>query len=461
MLRNWIRFIHLSQLLPIAGQCLLLLGLSFFSWHLQSVTLAVFGFLTIVVGSSWWYFRRQIYHTDLFKSVLESAPVTVFVWDSLLQKVIFINSKAQTQLNLDDRIINSSYRYLLASVIKKEHAAKAIRLMKKTITSATRDDFSLRRQSKSNNATNSKNLASQQTVELQEVSLLELQNGKKISVRLFPLKISQTLNRVLIVGFVEDETEKMKLKNALDYEKVKSAHLDRLNSLSEMAGGLAHEINNPLAIISGRAQSMRIKSQQGRLEPIFLLESLKKIEETSLRISKIISGLRTIARDGSNDEFCNISISILIEDVLTFWSQRLRNSNIDIQFNWKNADVMIHCRPVQITQVLLNLIGNSFTAIKDFEEEKWIRIDVESTAESIVEIRIIDSGSGIPLAIKNKIFDPFFTTKPIGEGTGLGLTLAVGVLNDHHGYIRLDESCSNTCFIVGIPLATSESRLAA
>lgn len=442
LVRNLFRFIHLSQIIPIAFQCFLLIGISALSWNFQSFELAVLGYALIVVVSALWYFRRQVYHTEMFKSVLESAPLTVFVWDSLLKKMIFVNSKAQAQLGLEINTQDSIRQYLKKFLPNKD-SINVIKLLRKCTEIGLQTD-----ETSDNN-------------DYSDSIVVDLKNQKKINLRFFPVKISQSLNRVLVVGFIEDETVKIKLQNALEYEKAKSAHLDRLNALSEMAGGIAHEINNPLAIISGRAQSLRIKAQQGRLESLFLLDSLKKIEDTSLRISKIITGLRTIARDGSKDEFCNVSIDVIIDDALTFWGQRLKNHNIEIGLDIKEPSLMIHCRPVQITQVILNLIGNSFSAIKDSADSKWIRIDVCSNKNSMVEIKILDSGSGIPNEIKSKIFDPFFTTKPIGEGTGLGLTLAMGVLKDHHGKIYLDESSSNTCFVLTIPRSVFHSRLAA
>ncbi|HEX4924120.1 MAG TPA: ATP-binding protein, partial [Bdellovibrionales bacterium] len=113
------------------------------------------------------------------------------------------------------------------------------------------------------------------------------------------------------------------------------------------------------------------------------------------------------------------------------------------------AELVIACRPTQISQVLLNLLNNAHDAVAE-QTEKWVKLDVRDLGDS-VELSVTDSGAGIPPEIQEKIMQPFFTTKQIGEGTGLGLSISKGLVDSHHGQLRLDAKSKNTRFVVLLP----------
>lgn len=229
-----------------------------------------------------------------------------------------------------------------------------------------------------------------------------------------------------------------------------------LSAISEMAGGIAHEINNPLAIIHGRAGILRmILSQPGQLDRSALMDIATTIEKTSLRIADIIRGLRHFARDGATDTVEEVTLNSIIDDVLVFCRERFKAHHIDLQVNLFSKTSKIRCRPVQISQVFLNLINNSFYEIRNFDE-KWVRIDV-SEFEDCFCIRVSDSGRGIPEHVRRKLFHPFFTTKPIGTGSGIGLSISKGIVESHSGTIELDESAPNTCFVIKLPKIVERS----
>ena len=106
-------------------------------------------------------------------------------------------------------------------------------------------------------------------------------------------------------------------------------------------------------------------------------------------------------------------------------------------------------RSVHIAQVLLNLLHNASDAVSG-TPDPWIWLEVIERNES-VELRITDSGKGIPLLIQEKIFQPFFTTKDVGTGTGLGLSISMGIIRDHGGQLEIDNNCPNTCFVIRLP----------
>ena len=114
-------------------------------------------------------------------------------------------------------------------------------------------------------------------------------------------------------------------------------------------------------------------------------------------------------------------------------------------------DLPLDCRPVQISQVLLNLLSNALDAVEN-TENPWIAIEAEAIPEKQeIEIRITDSGPGIPNAVAEKMMNPFFTTKPSGKGTGLGLSISTRIMQEHGGTLRLDRSHPYTQFILRLP----------
>lgn len=229
----------------------------------------------------------------------------------------------------------------------------------------------------------------------------------------------------------------------------------KMASLGEMAGGVAHEVNNPLAIIHGRAAQIIRALNNGQFDLEKLKTDIGKIEATADRIAKIIRGLRTFSRDSSSDPMILAKVTGLINEVLDLASERLKNHNVKLSVTYEE-DFLISCRPQQIGQILLNLINNAHDAVLT-QSERWVRIDVARSGPN-VRISVIDSGKGIPAGVAAKIMNPFFTTKEVGKGTGLGLSISKGIAEDHGGTLTYSATSANTTFIFELPIATeSES----
>lgn len=247
-------------------------------------------------------------------------------------------------------------------------------------------------------------------------------------------------------------------KKAKELAELKSKQLDetqlqlinaaRLSSLGMMASGVAHEINNPLTIISGRARLISKLSDLPNLDPIKMKDYAENIILTVDKVTKVVKSMRLLARDGSKDGFNLVSLEQVINSTLDISKEKLKNSHINITID-KIPDVQIECREVQLGQVLINLINNSFDAISNLTE-KWIAIKFDVYNDR-VKIKIIDSGTGIPAEIANKLMVPFFTTKEPGKGTGLGLSISRSIITDHQGKLEIDSECKNTCFIIELP----------
>jgi len=221
-----------------------------------------------------------------------------------------------------------------------------------------------------------------------------------------------------------------------------------MSSLGEMAGGIAHEINNPLAIIGLSANQISEALAKTPADLSFAKESAEKIVQTVRRIGKIVKGLRSFSRSGEKDPFSPSHLKQIIDDTLELCRERFNSGGIQLTVDCP-SDLMIPCRAVQISQVFLNLLNNSFDAIADLPSP-WIRIQV-TESNGYVDIRITDSGAGIPPKIAEKLMAPFFTTKEVGSGTGLGLSISKGIVEDHRGTLEYVSESKHTEFLIRLP----------
>ncbi|OFZ25546.1 MAG: hypothetical protein A2381_17490 [Bdellovibrionales bacterium RIFOXYB1_FULL_37_110] len=225
----------------------------------------------------------------------------------------------------------------------------------------------------------------------------------------------------------------------------------KLASLGEMASGVAHEINNPLAIINGYSKILlnAAKRQDENIQEL-MLQLLPQIDLTVGRISKIVQGLQSFSRDGSRDKLEYKILRDIVTKTLTFCQEKFNNCAIKIEININPENLPVYCSETQFSQVFLNLFNNAFSAIKNLEE-KWIRIDCFIDNNQVI-IKFTDSGKGIPADIQDKIMQPFFTTKNPNEGTGLGLSISSTIIEKHGGKLFYQNESSNTTFEIHLPL---------
>jgi two-component system, NtrC family, sensor kinase len=247
-------------------------------------------------------------------------------------------------------------------------------------------------------------------------------------------------------------TEKEKAQDELEVQRSKAVYSAKMASLGEMAAGIAHEINNPLTVIITSAELLMEIITESNISVDTVNNYSEKIQKMAERISKIVKGLKNISRDSDSDPFLDTQIKSVIDETLEFCMAKFKKDNIVINVSDYDENLTLKCRATEIAQVLLNLLGNSYDAIKDanIEGEKWIQINIEDT-EDRIKMDIIDCGKGIPDDIREKIMQPFFTTKEIGKGTGLGIPISKGLIESHRGTFEIDANSENTKFVIILP----------
>jgi two-component system sensor histidine kinase DctS len=222
-----------------------------------------------------------------------------------------------------------------------------------------------------------------------------------------------------------------------------------LSSLGEMSAGIAHEINNPLAIIMALAQRIKRRALKAPAEFLEIEKDSSQIIKTTERIGKIISSMRSLSRQNEGDLFELVKINEIILEIQEVSLQSLKAKDIEMIVNI-DSDLAIFCNRGQMAQALLNLINNARDAVLK-SNTRWISLEAKLASENKIEISIADSGNGIPKEIRSKIMQPFFTTKEIGKGTGLGLSLVRSIVISHNGQFNLDELSTNTRFVIQLP----------
>jgi len=259
-----------------------------------------------------------------------------------------------------------------------------------------------------------------------------------------------------ILVFARDITERKKLEEAKNEVEAQLRQQQKLEAIGTLAGGVAHEINNPINGIMNYAQLI-LDIEEGKDG-----ESAKYageiIHETE-RVAMIVKNLLQFSRqEKQSHSYANIYD--IINQTISLINTVVKRDQITLDLDLENDLPEIKCRSQQIQQVLMNLMTNARDALNekypDYHEDKVIRLKcIQFTEEDRRWIRITveDHGKGISKEIRDKIFEPFFSTKPKDIGTGLGLSISFGIVKDHHGTIEIDskEGCY-TKFMLVLPV---------
>jgi two-component system NtrC family sensor kinase len=233
---------------------------------------------------------------------------------------------------------------------------------------------------------------------------------------------------------------------------------DKLAAIGKMATGVAHEINNPLAVIlqrTGWMQDLMQKEELQKSENFAEFQtSIRKIEEHVERARKVVHNMLGYARK-MEPRLEDVDVNATVNQTIDILENYARINNIDIQTDLASELPIIAGDQAQLQQVFLNLISNAIDAIG-----KDGAVAVKSRrSEDEIHVAVTDNGPGIPAELQSKVFDPFYTTKQSGKGTGLGLWISYNIIEKMGGTITLNsQPRKGTTFTVKIPIVVPQKK---
>jgi signal transduction histidine kinase len=233
-------------------------------------------------------------------------------------------------------------------------------------------------------------------------------------------------------------------------QTAKLIHASKISALSEMAGGLAHEVNNSLMVIMGSAQQVQRELKRSDLLTASIDSKIQQSTNAILKIKAVIEGLKYFSLQMGPQPKEPVELKEIINRTLSYTHELVKAHNISFSVD-PIPDVQILCHPFQITQILFNITKNADDAMSSLVGPKWLKYEFERAGDDIL-IRIINNGTPIPPENHMKLFQPFFSTKDVNKGSGLSLSVAKGIAMDHHGDLYyVDEEF--TTFVLKLPVA--------
>ncbi len=262
-------------------------------------------------------------------------------------------------------------------------------------------------------------------------------DGRRVTNVAFAPLVSKQGARIGRLLVFDDITERVQLESQL-------LQAEKLSSVGLLAAGVAHEVNTPLAVISNYAQMLGKQFPAGDQRSTLV----EKIVKQTFRASEIITGLLNFSRTAGAD-FGQVDLNRILSDTLGLVQPQMRSSKIEVAAALDDTLPAILGDPGKLQQVFLNLLFNARDAMPQGGRLTVATGHYNSRAR--VEIR--DTGVGIEAENVHKIYDPFFTTKTTGRGTGLGLAVSYGIIQEHHGSIEVNtRPGEGTCFLLEFPL---------
>jgi len=261
-----------------------------------------------------------------------------------------------------------------------------------------------------------------------------------VNVAVAPLR-PLTHEQTGAIVVIEDVSDRVKLEETLQQS-------ERLSSIGLLAAGIAHEVNTPLTGVSSYTQMLLDMIPESDPKHALLLKMQRQTE----RASNIAGNLLNFSRVGNTAEFTLVEVNKLVDDTLQLLEPQLRRNEVEIIKDFSPLNPVIKGSAGKLQQVLTNLILNAQDAMNG---DGRITLVTGGTAEDVT-ISVSDNGSGIAAENISKIYDPFFTTKAVGAGTGLGLAVSYGIVQEHEGEIEVtSEVGSGTTFVLVFPAVTS------
>jgi PAS domain S-box-containing protein len=240
-----------------------------------------------------------------------------------------------------------------------------------------------------------------------------------------------------VLGVERDMTEELRLRQQL-------IHTERLSAVGQLVSGVAHELNNPLQSILGFSELL-IESERRRATR----RDLERVRSEAERAGKIVGNLLAFVRRTSTER-TEADFNELVSGALAIRAYELKTRNIDLVESYAPGLGSVKVNREEVRQILINLVLNAEHAMQRANGGGRLEVRTRGSVSEVF-VEIADDGPGVPPHLEGQIFEPFFTTKGVGEGTGLGLPISVGIAEAHGGSLVLVPSPAGACFRLTLP----------
>ncbi|HKU12849.1 MAG TPA: ATP-binding protein [Steroidobacteraceae bacterium] len=282
-------------------------------------------------------------------------------------------------------------------------------------------------------------------------------DGTALTIAL-SMSATESADAQYVTVFISDLTEQKRSEEQLARQREALRQSEKMSAMGALLAGVAHELNNPLAILMGRAALL-----QGKVKDPAAKDAAQRIYATAERCGRIVRTFLSMARQRPPERRL-AQLNDVVEGALELLGYGLRSAGVSTVTRFDPLLPMASMDADQIGQVVINLIVNAQHALADRRcdtlERREISIETRH-ADDKVELRVADNGPGIAPALRQRIFDPFFTTKPVGTGTGVGLAVSLAIAREHGGDLRLEPSSVGALFVLSLPLGQAQEPLRA
>jgi PAS domain S-box-containing protein len=276
-----------------------------------------------------------------------------------------------------------------------------------------------------------------------------------------------------LAGFVVDISSRKRAEIEADRQRAATHQREKLAALGSLLAGVAHELNNPLSVVLGRAMML-----EEEIDDPAVRNSLGRLRAAAERCARIVKSFLALARQKAREPK-PVDVRAVLDAGLEMLASNLRSAGVEVVREDAPDLPPVMADEDELHQVFLNLIVNACQALEAMPpviadplnpgrfwgepRRLWVLTStVEGGEPQIVRVGIADNGPGVPAELRGQIFDPFFTTKPVGAGTGLGLSVCHGIVSTHGGTITVEErSGGGACFVVTLPACPVEQGAAA
>jgi PAS domain S-box-containing protein len=269
-------------------------------------------------------------------------------------------------------------------------------------------------------------------------------DGSEIPVEL-TISVARLGDRRFFTAFVADLTERVQAEAQLARQRDALRQNEKLSAMGALLAGVAHELNNPLAILMGRAALL-----EGKATDPAISEDAARIKAAADRCGRIVRTFLSMARKKPVERHA-AQLNEAVQGALDLLGYNLRTADIQVRAHLTRDLPDIEMDVNQIGQIVVNLLVNAQQALADQPAPREIRVSTAREGDHLT-LRVADNGPGVSSEMRERIFDPFFTTKPEGSGTGVGLSVSRSIAREHSGELLLEDSAKGACFLLRLPL---------